>query len=80
PLPYGFQYRANAGAAVSKGFELELHARPLDGLDLTTGVGYNDARITATSAVSPQKVGDRVLQVPDWTGNAALAYTVPLSG
>lgn len=80
PLPCGFQYRANAGAAVSKGFELELHARPLDGLDLTTGVGYNDARITATSAVSPQKVGDRVLQVPDWTGNAALAYTVPLSG
>jgi iron complex outermembrane recepter protein len=78
PLPCGFQYRSNAGAAVSKGFELEVHARPAEGLDLTTGVGYNDARITATSAVSPQKVGDRVLQVPDWTANAALAYTVPL--
>ncbi len=79
PLPCGFQYRANAGAAVSKGFEFEVHSRPADGLDLTAGVGYNDARITASSSVSPQKVGDRVLQVPDWTANAAAGYTIPLA-
>jgi outer membrane receptor protein involved in Fe transport len=79
PLPCGFQYRANAGAAVSKGFELEVHSRPAEGLDLTLGVGYNDARITASSDNSPQKVGDRLLQVPDWTADAAVAYTVPLS-
>jgi iron complex outermembrane recepter protein len=80
PLPCGFQYRANAGAAVSKGFETEVHSRPTENLDVTLGVGYNDARITATSTVSPQKVGDRLLQVPDWTANAGLSYTVPLPG
>lgn len=78
PLPCGFQYRANAGAAVSKGFEVEIHSRPVQGLDLSVGVGYNDARITATGASSPQQVGDRVLQVPDWTANAAATYSVPL--
>lgn len=78
PLPCGFQYRANAGAAVSKGFEFELHARPFDGLDFTVSTGYNNARITETGAGSPQNAGDRVLQVPDWTGSAALTYTLGL--
>lgn len=78
PLPCGFQYRANAGSAVSKGFELELHSRPIADLDLSAGVGYNDAHITATGN-SPQRVGDRVPQVPDWTANVSAAYTVPLS-
>jgi outer membrane receptor protein involved in Fe transport len=34
-LPCGFQYRANAGAAVSKGGEMELHARPTEPLEVS---------------------------------------------
>jgi len=78
-LPCGFQFRANAGAAVSKGFDLDLHFSPVNGLDLTVGVGYQRARITQTSTASPQKVGDRVYQVPDWTGTASATYTIPVS-
>jgi iron complex outermembrane recepter protein len=78
-LPCGFQFRANAGAAQSKGFDLDLHARPMENLDLSAGVGYQHARITQTSAASPQRVGDRVYQVPDWTATAAATYTVPIS-
>jgi len=78
-LPCGFQFRANAGAAVSKGFDLDLHFSPVNGLDLSGGVGYQRARITQTSTASPQKVGDRVYQVPDWTGTASATYTIPVS-
>ena len=34
----------NAGKVTSKGFEIELSAIPLLGLNLTTGIGYTDAR------------------------------------
>ncbi len=79
-LPCGFQFRANSGAAQSKGFDLDLHAKPVENLDLSAGVGFQHARITQTSAASPQKVGDRVYQVPDWTGTASATYTIRLGG
>ena len=79
-LPCGFQFRANAGAAEIKGSELEAHLRPATGLDLSAGLGYQRARITAASALLPSlKVGDRVYQVPDWTGNASATYTIRLA-
>jgi len=79
-LACGFQFRANAGAAVSKGFDLDVHTRLVENLELSAGVGYQRARITETSLASPQHVGDRVYQVPDWTGTASATYTIPLSG
>jgi len=78
-LRCGFQFRANSGAAEIKGAELELHARPVRNLDLSLGAGYQRARITKASPLLPTlRVGDRVYQVPDWTGNAAVTYIVPL--
>jgi outer membrane receptor protein involved in Fe transport len=38
-LSCGFQYVANAGAAVSKGGELEVHARPTEPLEMSLGLG-----------------------------------------
>jgi outer membrane receptor protein involved in Fe transport len=79
-LRCGFQFRANAGAADVKGFDLEVHARPVPNLDLSAGVGYQRARITKESQALPDlHKGDRVYQVPDWTGNASATYTWPLS-
>ena len=78
-LACGFQFRANAGAAVSRGAELEVHALPVDGLQLDFGLGYQDAHITKASAGSPQKVGDRVFQTPNWTVSGSATYTVPLT-
>jgi outer membrane receptor protein involved in Fe transport len=77
-LPCGFQYVANAGAAESKGGEMELRARATDHLDVSLGVGYQDAKITEKGE-SPQPVGSPVFQVPDWTGNGALTYNTPLT-
>ncbi len=78
-LSCGFQYKANAGAAVSKGGEMELRAKPTQPLELSLGVGYQNAKITESSASSPQQVGSPVYQTPDWTGNGALSYTTQLT-
>ena len=77
-LACGFQYRANAGAATSKGGELEIRARPVDSLELSAGVGYQNARISKAGTLSPQQPGDPVFQVPDWTGNASGTWTAAL--
>jgi iron complex outermembrane recepter protein len=77
-LQCGFQFISNAGAAESKGGELDLRARATDRLDVSLGVGYQHATITEKGN-SPQPVGSPVFQVPDWTGNGALTYTIPLT-
>jgi outer membrane receptor protein involved in Fe transport len=77
-LSCGFQYTANAVAAVSKGGELEVHARPTQPLELSLGLGYQDAKITEESASSPQTVGSPVYQVPNWTGNGSVEYTTQI--
>lgn len=78
-LPCGFQYTANAGGAESKGGEMELRARATEQLEGSLGVGYQNAKITATGPSSPQPVGSPVFQVPNWTGNASLTYTTPVT-
>ncbi len=67
------------GGAVSKGGELEVHARPTQPLELSLGLGYQDAKITEESASSPQTVGSPVYQVPNWTGNGSVAYTTQVT-
>ena len=78
-LSCGFQYTANVGAATSKGGEMELRARPLQPLEFSAGIGYQDAKITQTGPGSPQTVGSPIYNVPDWTANTSATYTVPLT-
>jgi iron complex outermembrane recepter protein len=78
-LGCGIPYQSNAAAAVSKGGELELNARPIEPLQLSLGVGYENAKITQSIAASPQRPGDPVFQVPDWTGNASVSWTQALT-
>jgi outer membrane receptor protein involved in Fe transport len=78
-LSCGFPYTTNAGAAESKGGEIELHALAMEHLELSLGMGYQDAKITQSSNTSPQQVGSPVYQVPDWTGNVSAAYTTALT-
>jgi iron complex outermembrane receptor protein len=78
-LACGFQFRANSGKAEVRGFDLEVHARPIANFDASLGVGYQRARITKASPQLPAlKEGDRVYEVPDWTGNLSASYTAPL--
>jgi iron complex outermembrane receptor protein len=78
-LPCGFQFISNAGAAQSKGGEVELRARLVEHLEASLGAGYQNAKITEKGA-SPQPVGSPVFQVPNWTGNASLSYSTAITG
>jgi iron complex outermembrane receptor protein len=69
-------YIGNAGRATSKGFELELGARPLERIDLFGGIGYTNARFGDGSVSGGVNVsGNRVSNMPQYTANAGIAYS-----
>jgi len=74
----GFVFMVNAGAARSRGTEIEASWVPLDGLQLAGGVGYEDAKITESSPTLQTRVGVPVQQVAPWTVNASIDYSFPL--
>ncbi len=77
-LSCGFQYVANSGSAENKGLEVELKAVPMEGLNVSMGLGYTDAEITKGDPLVGTVAGDRILQVPEITFNAAAEYSFPL--
>lgn len=77
-LPCGFQFIANGGAAESKGGELELRAAVTEHWQFSAGAGYQDAKITEKGE-SAQPVGSPVFNVPNWTANASVLYTMPIA-
>src|SRR5579872_476826 len=75
----GYPYVANAGAARSRGAELEIAISPHEGLTVSTGIGYTDATITKSSSIAPARVGQPVQQVAPWTISSSVDYSFPLS-
>ncbi len=74
----GFQFAANGGQARNKGFEVEIEAALMEGLDLSMGLGLTDAKITEGNPALGFAKGDRINQVPEITFNTAIQYTFPL--
>ncbi len=86
----GFLYIGNAGTASSDGIEAELIARPMDGLDLSASVSYQNARLTedqplANPALGPDedldagRSGDRIPNSPRVTASASAQYRMPVT-
>jgi outer membrane receptor protein involved in Fe transport len=77
------EFFTNAGEAQIDGLELELFARPIDGLDITATVGLMDARLTENQpprSSDPNDPirgldGDPINNVPDWTASLSAKYT-----
>lgn len=72
----------NAGGSNIKGFELEVAAAPVRGLNLNLGVGYVDATfdtLTAAAITSGFVLNSRVPQIPDWSINGGIGYTAETS-
>jgi iron complex outermembrane recepter protein len=67
-------YTINAGEAVSKGVELSVDARPLDGTLISAWAAYNDAELTdvPTSATITARAGARLPYSAKWSGNLSL--------
>jgi iron complex outermembrane receptor protein len=69
-------FTTNAGRASSRGFELELKARPTNHLDLSFGVGYVDAHLDEPAQGAA--AGDPLPGVPKWNVSASAEYTWPV--
>lgn len=76
---------ANVPKSEIKGLDFDLAYAPVDGLTLSLGAVYLDAKIKEWSAVSPtsaypnvvlsDQAGRRLGNAPRWQGNAAAEYT-----
>ncbi len=71
---------SNAGAATSEGFELELSARPIEGLAITAGLGYVNAQFTDFEGLAAPRggfidaSGNEIPLAPKITFNTAIQY------
>jgi len=79
-VPIPFQpaqfYIDKAGKAYSEGAELEVTVRPVDGLDLFAGLGYDRAHFGRGSMSGGLDVGGNALPfAPETTWNAGAQYT-----
>lgn len=77
---------SNAGELTTKGVDLEASWRtPVDGLNFSANLSYLDAQYTDTflqpggAGGTVDLNGRRGSQAPEWSGNIAVDWTVPLS-
>ena len=64
----------------SKGVEVELEARPLDGLVINGSLGY--AQFTSPELKAPGRITDRLtaigIGIPEWTASGGIQYEIPV--
>jgi iron complex outermembrane recepter protein len=66
------------GETKSKGIEVDVTAKPLEGLSIIAGYSYNDMRYTKTSGLNGSPIeGDRLARTPANTANLSFFYTLP---
>jgi len=66
-----------SGETKSKGVEVDVTARPVEGLNIIAGYSYNDMRYTKTSGLNGSFIeGDRVARTPSNTANLSFFYTL----
>lgn len=77
----GIEFFTNAGEARVDGLELEVFARPLDGLDVVAAIGYTRAELTEDAPPlndpplpTEGRDGDRINNVPEWTASLSANY------
>lgn len=65
------------GETKSKGFEIDITAKPIEGLNITAGYSYNDSRFSKTNIVNGGFIeGDRLTRTPENTANLSFFYTL----
>ena len=66
-----------SGETKSKGVEIDITARPIDGLNIIGGYSYNDMRYTKTTGKNGSFIeGDRLVRTPVNTANLSFFYTL----
>ncbi|MBL0925589.1 MAG: TonB-dependent receptor [Sphingomonadaceae bacterium] len=77
----------NGGSARINGAEVEISAVPIEGLTLSGGIGYLDAKYTSVPALVATipadqqiRLSTRLAKTPEWTTSARAEYRLPLTG
>lgn len=77
----------NAGEAESQGFEIDVLARPADGLTLRGNVAYTDTEFTeyiqipaAGTVLEYDRSGQAFPEVPEWAGSFGIDYRLQFPG
>ena len=66
-----------SGETKSKGVEVDITARPIEGLSIIAGYSYNDMRYSKTSGLNGSFIeGDRLVRTPANTANLSFFYTL----
>lgn len=77
-----FTFISNAGEARAYGLELEVAARPVDGLDLSATLAYVNAELTedqpSQNAETAARDGDRFPNAPEWSASLSAQYLWPV--
>jgi outer membrane receptor protein involved in Fe transport len=80
-----FRFTTNSGQAKADGVEVEVHEKPMRGLDLGLTYGWTYARLTQDEPVNPGLTesgyaGNRLANVPQQSLNISGDYMHPLTG
>ncbi len=68
----------NVAAAEVQGFEVEIQAVPVDGLDISGALGYTDFEITEVDpGVRDITLTTQMQRTPQWNGSVSVQYTLP---
>jgi outer membrane receptor protein involved in Fe transport len=78
-----FSHIANVGKARSDGVETAVVYSPLEGVSLTAGAAYTDARLVGAQPVQSTPAlqlesGDELANVPKWSTNASISFSHPV--
>ncbi len=68
----------NGGDAEQKGFELEMLARPIEGLSIDGSLSYLDFQYTKLNPNASVSLDDPFAGVPKWKWNLGAQYAIPL--
>lgn len=75
----GVNFTTNIGEAESQGVEIELVAAITDNFTASLSGAYTDAELKDDVPQAGIESGDRLADVPEWTFNVTLDYSVPVA-
>jgi iron complex outermembrane receptor protein len=77
-LSCGYPYTTNLGDARSYGTEIEVATKLTPSLTLSATANLDSSTITNAAADSGYTAGERILNIPKFTGSLALTYSRPV--
>jgi len=77
--PSGLPFVTNVGGATSRGYEAEVSANLLPGLELRGSFFWNESALQKDNAFLGARAGDRLPTIPENTASIALLYEIAVS-